>query len=192
MIKNQSALTQSINESKSFTCKELSLTLQIFSEKSLDSLALDIKNIDIEIAKTINNDLELYKTFKLLVSIPGIGKVTATELIIYTDNFTKFENSKKLGSYCGVVPFERSSGIYKGKGRVSKKANKSLKTNLHMGAVAIITTNSPFAEYYARRISEGIRPTSVLNAIRNKMLKAAFAIVKSGIPYQKDYVYKPA
>lgn len=192
LVKNLSMFTQSINETKSFHASDISKLIDSKCKVTVDALEKNIQEIEVEIEHIIKDDPELKKTIKLLISVPGIGKVTATELIIYTENFTKFENSKKLGSYCGVVPFERSSGIYKGKRKVSKKANKSLKTLLQLGALSTIKTKSPYAEYYNRRVEEGKNKMSVLNAIRNKMLKAAFAVVKNGKPYSRDYVYNIA
>lgn len=57
----------------------------------------------------------------------GVGKVTAIQLLVATDGFTKFDTVKQLASYCGVVLFENSSGKFKGKARVSKMANRTLK-----------------------------------------------------------------
>ncbi|MBK8700412.1 MAG: IS110 family transposase [Saprospiraceae bacterium] len=65
--------------------------------------------------------------------------------ICTTNNFTKFESAKALGSYCGVVPFTKESGRYKGKDKISPIANKTLKKLLHLGAVASISGKNPFA-----------------------------------------------
>lgn len=192
LVKSLAMYNQSLGESQIFHSSKVLKSLESISKNTVDSLNKDIKKIDKEIALIIKNDAELFKTLKLLTSVPGIGKVTAAELIIYTENFSKFENAKKLGSYCGVVPFERSSGIFKGKGKVSKKANKSLKTLLHLGALSTIRSTSHYADYYNRRVQEGKNPMSVLNAIRNKMIKTAFAVVKKGKPYSKEYTYSVA
>jgi transposase len=191
-VKNLSMVSQSINESKIFKSEVVVNKILSVSETMVEAIEESIEKIEKEIALIIKNDAELNQTLKLLTSVPGIGKVTATELIIYTENFTKFDNAKKLGSYCGVVPFERSSGIFKGKRKVSKKANKSLKTLLHLGATSTVRTSSPFADYYIRKVSEGKNPMLVINAIRNKIIKAAFAVVKNKKPYNKEYVYSLA
>lgn len=191
-VKNLSMLSQSTNESKIFQRETIADKILSVSNPVIEAIEESIEKIEKEIALIIKKDADLNQTFKLLLSVPGIGKVTATELIICTENFTKFDDSKKLGSYCGVVPFERSSGIFKGKRKVSKKANKNLKTLLHMGATSTIRTSSPFATYYIRRIEEGKNKMSVINAIRNKIVKTAFAVVKSKKPYNKEYTYKVA
>lgn len=155
----------------------------------VDSIDAAIKKFEKEIHSLIMKDAEIKQNYTLLVSVPGIGPVTARALIAYTDNFTKFNNSKKLGCYSGIVPFEQSSGIYKGRSKVSHKANKNLKTLLHMCAVSTSQTNSQFGQYYRRKILEGKNKMSVLNALRNKILKTGFACVINKTPYQADYQY---
>ncbi|MBK8081532.1 MAG: IS110 family transposase [Saprospiraceae bacterium] len=57
--------------------------------------------------------------------MPGVGKVIAIAFICATNNFTKFETAKALGSYCGVVLFGRESGKYRGKEMVLPIATKT-------------------------------------------------------------------
>jgi transposase len=192
LIKARTMITLSLNECKLFQNKDVIKSLVSIGEPTLGALDESIDEIDKKILLVIENDVDLKKTLKLLISVPGIGKVTATELIIYTENFTKFDSAKKLGSYCGVVPFERSSGIFKGKSKISKKANKSLKTLLHLCAMSSINTKSKFSVYYNRKLSEGKTKMCVVNALRNKLLSTAFAVIKSEKPYQENYVYTAA
>jgi transposase len=124
------------------------------------------------------------------ISVPGVGPVTAAALLIATENFTRFKSAKQLGCYCGVVPFERSSGTYKGKQRVSNKANKQLKTLLHMGALSVMSSNNLMGKYYQRKIEEGKNRMSALNSLRNKILKTIFACVVNKQKYRADYQYK--
>src|SRR5690606_15705011 len=165
-------------------------TIKDKMEPLVDSIDASIKKFEKEIHSLIMKDSEIKQNYTLLVSVPGIGPVTARALIAYTDNFTRFENSKQLGCYSGIVPFEQSSGIYKGKSKVSHKANKRLKTLLHMCAVSASQTNSIFGKYYRRKILEGKNKMSALNALRNKILKTGFACVVNKTPYQQDYQYE--
>ncbi len=74
--------------------------------------------------------------FKLVTSVVGIGFVTATNLIIHTNQFTVINDSRKLACFCGVAPLPHQSGTcIRGKTRVSHMANKKLNTNLHMASL---------------------------------------------------------
>ena len=69
-----------------------------------------ISAIEKEIKELINKDEKMKKNYELLTSIPGISLVNAVNLIVFTGNFGFFEDSRKFASYCGVAPFEYSSG----------------------------------------------------------------------------------
>ena len=126
----------------------------------------------------INKDAELKLTFKLITSIPGIGKVNAWLVIAYTDNFTRFKNARKFGSYCGVVPFDHTSGkSIKGKSRINHFANKEIKSTLSMAARAAIVHNPELSVYYQRRKTLGKHPMSIINEVRFKLILRMFAVV---------------
>ena len=189
LIKMKKSATQSQADYKKFHgANYTKLCLQIDSELK-ETLEKNIRKIEQEIERLIAQDSKLNESYKLMQTVPGIGPVTALALLVLTDNMVKFKSAKQLACYCGVVPFERSSGIFKGKAKVSHMANKELKTLLHMGSTTLTKTDTPFGHWYRKKISEGKNPMSVLNALRNKMLITAFACVKSGKPYSPQHVY---
>ena len=98
------------------------------------------------------------------------------------------KSGKQLACYAGVVPFDYQSGIsIKGKQHVHKMANKELKRLLHMCALTSIQNYPEFKDYYEREKQEGKHAMSILNAIKNKLVLRAFAVVKSGKPYLDNY-----
>ena len=62
-----------------------------------------------------------------------------------------------------------------------------MKTLLTMGALSAIGYNNEFGAYYRRKIAEGKTHYMVINAIRNKIILRAFALVKNNTMYQKNY-----
>lgn len=139
-----------------------------------------IKDLEKEMVLMIKNTERTKKQYDLLLSIPCIGPITAAYLIACTDGFTNCDTAKQLACYCGVVPFTHQSGIsIKGKHKVHKMANKTLKALLHLCALAAIKYIPEFQCYYQRKIEEGKHAMSVLNAIRNKLVLRAFSVVKN-------------
>jgi hypothetical protein len=87
------------------------------------------------------------------------------------------------------VPFDHSSGkSIKGKSRVSHLAHKGIKHLLHMAALRVIQLDGELSGYFIRKAEKGKNKMLILNAIRNKLIHRIFAVVKSGIPYQKNYI----
>jgi transposase len=98
----------------------------------IEGLKKSIDSIEKLIKKLIESDDNLQKSYDLLLSIPGIGNITAIYLIVCTNNFAGNISGKQLAPYAGVAPFGNSSGIsIKKREKVHKMANKELKKILH-------------------------------------------------------------
>jgi len=141
----------------------------------------------------ISEDPSVKTTIQQVSSIKGVGKQTAIHMFIYTKGFTTFSSGKQLASYCGVVPFTKSSGTsVRYKTQVSPFANKHLKKLLHLCAMAAIQHNDELRHYYNRKIEEGKNKMSVINAVRNKLVQRIFAVVRDDRNYVENYQYQRA
>jgi len=124
----------------------------------------------------------------LVESVPGIGMVTALNVIVSTDEFQRITEAKKFACYAGVAPFEKKSGTsIKGKAQVSKLANMTVKKLLHMAAMSAIQCCEEMKVFYERKVAEGKNKMSVINAVRNKLISRIFACIKNKRTYQKDF-----
>lgn len=158
-------------------------------KSSLASVDKDLKNIESKIIDIVNEDDNLKLLYRIVTSVVGIGFVTAVNLLIHTNGFTIMKDTRKLACYCGVAPFEYSSGSsVRGKTRVHHMANKKLKCNLHMASLTAVKLDPDLKLYYQRKVSEGKNKMSVLNAVRNKLLARVIACVNK----QQEYVKKVA
>lgn len=156
--------------------------------KSIKAIESDLEGIENQMKEIIDNDDQLRKLYELVTSVVGIGFVTATNLIVHTNEFKVLNDSRKLACYCGIAPFEHSSGSsVKGKTRVSHMANKKLKTNLHMASLSGVRKDEELKKYYERKVAEGKNKMSVLNAVKNKLVARVIAVVKRGTPYEINY-----
>lgn len=121
-------------------------------------------------------------------SIPGIGKKTAMLLIAHTNGFKAFESSKQLSAYFGLAPVERTSGSsIRGKSRISKRGNGSMRVLLFMCSFTASQCNPQCKALYERITNKGKSKKLALIAVCNKLLKQAYAIANSGIPYDANY-----
>jgi transposase len=157
--------------------------------KSIRAIEGDLEGIETQIKEIIDNDDQLKKLYGLVTSVIGIGFVTAVNLIVHTNEFKILNDPRKLACYCGIAPFEYSSGSsVRGKTRVSNMGNKKLKTNLHMASLSGVRNDDQLRQYYERKVGEGKNKLSVLNAVKNKLVARVIAVVKRGTPYQKNYL----
>jgi transposase len=150
---------------------------------SLDRAILRIEQL---ILQQIRTDDPSSKQYDLLRSIPGVGPQLAAHLIALTDGFHRFTDPRELACHAGVAPFERSSGSsVRGRTQVSHQANKTLKTLLHMSALASVREPGELREYYERKRAEGKKPILVVNAVRNKIIHRVCAVVRNNKPYEQ-------
>lgn len=184
LITNLKGLKVPINEFKQTGNKQLALMVEKSTRNAIKGIEKDIKLIEQAMNELIKNDPELNRLHKMITSVPGIGKITAMELICFTNEFKTYAQAKQLACYCGVAPFEHTSGSsVKGRTRVSKMANRSLKTKLHLCAMSAIQWDEELRDYYKRKVAEGKNKMLVINAVRNKLIHRVTAVVKRQTPF---------
>lgn len=187
IIKCIGCLKKPINEFRQTGNKDMALVIENTSKNALKGLEKDLKKIELEMDKLIKSDDKLSRLFGLITSVSGIGKITTIELICFTNEFKMYNTAKQLACYCGVAPFEYSSGSsVRGKTRVSRMANKSLKTILHLCAMSALQSDSEIKAYYERKVLEGKNKMSVINAVRNKLIHRITAVVKRQTPFVRQ------
>ena len=171
-------------------------TLGVPSRFVYQSLKRDLRHLDKEIDALEQRLLSLVKQEQQqqlthLKGIPGLGTKTALFLIVITDGFDKFETSGQLCSFVGITPTIRQSGSsVRGKSRISKVGNQKLRNLLFLCAFSACKYNKACREIYERIVNKGKSKKLALIAVANKLLKQAFAIAKSGLPYDEKFVSK--
>ena len=152
----------------------------------LKILTADVKAIENEIKELIMSSPALIKSYELLNSITGIALVNATMMILCTNNFEGITNARSFACYCGVAPFEYSSGTsIRGRTKVSNLANKRMKADLTNAARSAIVHDPEMRIYYKRKRAEGKEYGTVINAVKFKIITRAFAVIKRGTPFVK-------
>ena len=189
LVETKKRLLTPVEEFRTMGNDTMAKMLEKSMRKSVRAIESDLEGIENQMKEIIDNDDQLRKLYALVTSVVGIGFVTATNLIVHTNEFKMLNDPRKLACYCGIAPFEHSSGSsVKGKTRVSHMANKKLKTNLHMASLSGVRKDEELKKYYERKVAEGKNKMSVLNAVRNKLVARVIAVVKRGTPYEKNYL----
>jgi len=191
MMKARKQLATANSEQKLFIDKEIMHSLNVYTNKTVLVIDKQVKAIEKEILSLIKKDEKLKQMYDIITSVSGIGFVIAVHILVTTNEFISINDPKKYACYCGVVPFEHTSGSsIRGKNRVSHMANKSIKTLLHLAAVSTIRMSGELQDYYNRKVSEGKNKMCAINAIRNKLILRVFACVNQNRLYEKNYCYK--
>jgi transposase len=188
LLSQKNANETYLKELNDINDKATQKALEQVYKTTIEGLKKSIVAIEKLTKELIESDDNLQKSYDLLLSVPGIGNITAIYLIVCTNNFAGNISGKQLASYAGVAPFGNSSGIsIKKREKVHKMANKELKKILHMGAMSVIHCNPEMKNYYNRKLSEGKHALSVINAVKNKLVLRAVAVIKSQVPYVDNF-----
>ena len=158
-------------------------------QKLIDLYREEIDQVEKQIADVVASDQEIYTTFRLLTSIPGIGFVNAVNTIANTQNFTAFETARQYAKYVGVAPSEHSSGTsVHWRRRPSPHADLQAKADLSMAALHAIELSAEMRQLYERKL--GNRPKDkdmqrkALNAVKFKLIKEMFAVAKQARDFE--------
>jgi transposase len=154
-------------------------------KKQLKFLDLEIKNIMEKMIQIIQGSSILSKNYDLLVSIPGIGSLTAIGLLANLPEMDRFNHAKQLAAFAGLNPVIRESGSsVRSRGSISKYGSKHLRNLLFYPAMTAMRYNKTLNAF-----SQNLRKNKkcgkvVVVAVMRKLLHIIFGILKSGLSYQ--------
>jgi transposase len=118
----------------------------------------------------------------LLMSQPGVGPVTALAFAVTIGEVSRFERSKQVSSYLGLIPSEHSSGNKRRLGSISKQGNVLLRTLLVEAAQSAVRHDPGFRKEYQHRCHHKLKGIAKVAAAR-KLAVRLYWMLKSNKPY---------
>ena len=126
-------------------------------------------------------------TARRLMTIPGIGPITATAIAASVPDVSGFEGPREFAAFLGLTPRQHSSGGKERLGRISKMGNRYLRKLLVVGAHAVLFHRKPHGDplrMWAKRLIEKKPFKLVAVALANKLARIVFALLKSQTNYR--------
>lgn len=129
----------------------------------------------------------------LITSIPGIAAATAAAILAEIRDLSAFENADQLAAFAGLTPSEFSSGSsVHGKPRLSKIGNRNLRQVLYMPALVARRYNPLIRTFCERLLAKGKSKMATIGAAMHKLLRMVFGVLKSGQPFDPDFLSSPS
>jgi len=122
-----------------------------------------------------------------ILSIKGIGHVTAAGLIGEVGDFNKFNTISEITKLAGLDLFEISSGQFKGQRRISKRGRPMMRKLLFFAAINMVKSTGIMHEKYKQMLDRGMLKMKALIAITRKILGIIFTIVHNNTVYIENY-----
>jgi len=162
-------------------------------EAHIDFLEEEIKDMDAQVQALVDQFAQLKKQRALLESIPGIGKLSAAVVLAEIPDIANFESARQVAAYVGVTPRNHRSGSsVHPNARLSKTGNAHLRHALYFPAVVAKNHNPIVREFCQRLTDRGKAPKAVVCAAMRKLLHIAYGVLKSGQPFDPEYLKKQA
>lgn len=103
--------------------------------KALEEIEYSLKRLDKKVIDLGKED----KACQLLMSIPGVGPITAMTYKGVLDNPKRFEHSEMVGAYLGLTPRQYASGEVNRQGSISKMGSQECRVLLYEAAFVFLT-----------------------------------------------------
>jgi len=170
------ALLNAATQSIGITEGEVAISLSI---KGLVEQLLLIRKQIKDTEDILKNLLDEHDEAQILLSMPQIGVITASEIIGETGGISKYSNAEKLIKLAGLNLYEISSGKHFGRKRITKRGRANLRQSLYNAALRMIKTKGIYREQYERHLSKGMKKPQAVVAISKKILRVLFSMIKN-------------
>ncbi len=133
---------------------------------------------DKKILQYVKND----ERCQILKTVPGIGDMTASQLVMEAGNAQQFKNGRQMAAWLGLVPKQYSTGGKTTLLGISKRGNKRLRCLLVHGARAVMSKlekgEGPFHEWLRKlRLKKPFNIVCI--ALANKLARIAWAVLRN-------------
>ncbi len=157
-------------------------------KKVIMAIDAEIEKIERQMKAIIHDNADMLRVYNILTSMKGVALVNAVALIVYTDNFRRFDfDARRICSFWGVAPFANQSGTsLNSTPHVSRYADSYLKSLLSQAALCAMRFCPAINQYAQRLKQKGKHIAIIQNNCKNKMLHILVAMVKNETCYGEN------
>ena len=138
-----------------------------------------------KLVKTLRQESQIKERVECLMSIDGVGEITALTWVLEVGDPSRFRNSRQAISYCGLCSAQHESAGKEHRGPISKKRNKHLQTILVEAAKLAPYWNPHLAAVREKELERGNRNRATL-AVARKLVEYMLAVDRRGTPFVSE------
>ncbi len=150
---------------------------------SLQALEENIAILDTEISRRSKED----QVARRLMTIPGVGPITATAIAALTPPIETFRTGRDFAAWLGLTPLQKSTGGKQRLGAISKMGDRTIRRLLIIGGSAVVShacrRGAPVGTWLARMLARKPRML-VAVALANKTARIVWALLAKGGVYR--------
>jgi transposase len=137
-----------------------------------------------KLINTLREQPLISERVKRLMSIAGVGEITALTWVLEIGDPARFSSSRDAVSYCGLCSAQRESAGKEQRGPISKKRNKHLQSKLIEAAKLAPHWNQQLAALHEKELKRGNRNRATL-AVARKLVEYLLAVDRRGRPFEE-------
>lgn len=150
----------------------------------LEWLQKRLKELDQQLQQTIQSSPLWHERVNLFQSVPGIGEVVASTLLVGLPELGSLSH-KQITNLVGLAPLNRDSGSMRGK-RTIWGGRGQVRAALYMATLVATRHNLVIKAFYERLCQKGKLKKVALTACMHKLLVILNAIAKNSTPWQPN------
>jgi transposase len=165
-------------------------TVRFKLDQLLDSLEFNEKQVlkaIREIRRYCQNDPELSQCMKYLMTLPGIGWITASQLLARIGDWRELNNIRQLGGFLGLVPTEHSTGERTDRGSITRTGDERLRSKLIQASWSAIRQDGELREFFRtvyRKHPREIASRVAIVAVARKLSVRITVVLMKQRPYE--------
>lgn len=145
---------------------------------------MQLKELYKEIIAVINR--EYSEISSLLITIPGVGRLLASKLLLELMDLSRFADARHLAGYIGLVPDCKISDQKEAILGVSIRKNSILRSALIEASWVAIRMDPALGSTFLNYRRRGVHPNVAIVSIARKLVNRLFYVIRTGRPYVKS------
>lgn len=142
-----------------------------------------------EIEREVNLQAHLKPAFECLLTIPGIGTILGTTIMMEVGDINRFPKVGNYSSYCRCVKSVRLSNSKK-KGEGNRKNGNKYLSWAYVEAANFARRYCPYAESFYQRKKAKRNGIVAIKALSNKLARASYYIMRDQVPYDSEKLFR--
>ena len=164
-------------------------TVRFKLDQLIDALQfhfLSAAKVQKQMRQFCHQDPELRQCLSLLMSLPGVGAITATHALARLGDWREIKNVRQIAGFLGLVSSEHSTGDKQNRGSITRSGDSHLRNKLIQCAWTAIRKDPELREFYRgvyQRQPKKVAPRKAIVAVARKLTTRMYAVLKQQRPY---------
>ena len=164
-------------------------TVRFKLDQLIDALGFHFQSaakVQKQMRQFCNQDPELRQCISLLMSLPGIGAITATHALARLGDWREIKNVRQIAGFLGLVSSEHSTGDKQNRGSITRSGDSHLRNKLIQCAWTAIRKDPELREFYRgiyQRQPKKVAARKAIVAVARKLTTRMYAVLKEQRPY---------